>query len=161
MGAHKLWLLATIMLFGAALVALAVLVKEMTSRHSRLEAQWNDNLMTVGLALSIASILAATLIPGASSEGEPLLLNPTTGMDELQAPANVVLFVPLGGLLYLKGVSRLRTMLLAAALSIAIEMLQFFVIEGRSTSTSDVILNTAGAFMGHVVIGHARSASRS
>jgi VanZ family protein len=155
------WIVVTIALSSGAFITLAILGKRMTSPQSSPDKQGNKKLMTIGFVVSIASILVATLVPEESPEGQRLLLNPTDGMDELQAPGNVALFVSLGAFLRLKGTSRTKTLLGAVAFSIAIEMLQFFVIQGRSTSTSDVILNTTGALVGHVIIGHTRSAPRS
>jgi glycopeptide antibiotics resistance protein len=147
---NAVWLLVTVLLSSAALITLMVLTRGVKSGHS-------NKLMTAGFVLSIASVIAATLIPEASPKGQRLLLNPTDGMDELQAPGNVVLFIPLGGFLRVAGISRPKTMLLAMAFSIAIEMVQFFLIQGRSASTGDVILNTTGALVGHVIAGHSQS----
>jgi VanZ family protein len=151
------WIVATISLSCGALIALAILGKRMKSGQYSHDRQGHKKLMTVGFVASIASILVATLVPEEGSQGQRLLLKPTDGMDELQALGNIALFVPFGAVLRLRGTSRTATLLVALAFSIAIEMLQFFVIQGRSTATSDVILNATGALVGHVIFGYTRS----
>jgi glycopeptide antibiotics resistance protein len=61
---------------------------------------------------------------------------------------NILLFVPLGFLLPLlwKRFSPLATVLTGAALSFAIETVQFFT--GRAADIDDFILNTLGALLG-------------
>jgi VanZ family protein len=159
-GRQEVWISATILLSGAALLTLAVLGKRMAARRSRLEADANGRLMLFGLVVSVASVLAATLVPEGGRE-DRLLLNPIDGIDELQALGNVILFMPLGGFLRLKGTSRRKTLLGALAFSTTIEMLQFFLIQGRAASTSDVILNTTGAVLGHVLAGRAQISAGS
>ena len=65
---------------------------------------------------------------------------------------NVLLFVPLGAALALRGVSVGRTVLAAVALSASVELAQLLVVSGRTTSVDDVLLNTAGAWLGHAVL---------
>ena len=61
---------------------------------------------------------------------------------------NVLLFVPLGLALALRGVRVRRVLLLGLLGSLAIELLQLFVITGRDASVSDVLTNTTGATLG-------------
>jgi hypothetical protein len=61
---------------------------------------------------------------------------------------NVLLFVPLGLGLRLLGHSWGRTVLLGAALSLAIETAQYFAIPGRDASLGDLLTNTLGAGLG-------------
>jgi glycopeptide antibiotics resistance protein len=156
-----IWIVTAVALSGGAfIITLAILGMTMTSRQSRLDSRASKKLRDVGLGLSIASILVATLVPEEHAEGRRLLLNPIDGMDELQAPGNIALFVPLGALLRLRGTSSTKAMLVAAPISIAIEILQYFVIQGRSASTGDVILNLTGVFVSNVLVGRTRSAPR-
>jgi glycopeptide antibiotics resistance protein len=70
------------------------------------------------------------------------------------------MFVPLG-LFVPARVRRLdrpaAILLFAAALSVAIEVLQFAFNLGRQTSITDVILNTAGAGVGYALLTAARA----
>lgn len=67
---------------------------------------------------------------------------------------NVIMLVPLGLLLALGGVRPRTAALLALLLSCAIEFLQYTVVTGRDASLSDVITNTAGAFLGALLAPH-------
>jgi hypothetical protein len=102
------------------------------------------------LAGSLAAILAGTLSPG-----------PTLGYGGIswrpQLPdllRNLLLFAPLGAALALRGLRRGPTVLLAAALSLAVESAQLFV-PGRSPALFDVIGNAGGALAGHALAGWA------
>lgn len=65
---------------------------------------------------------------------------------------NIGLFVPLGAALALAGVRTSRVALLATALSLGIEVLQWTVIPGRSPSTGDVLMNGLGGLTGAAVV---------
>jgi glycopeptide antibiotics resistance protein len=62
---------------------------------------------------------------------------------------NVLLFLPLGAVLRLQGLRVRRVIVAGCVLSLAIELAQL-AIPGRTTSTDDVLLNTAGAALGAV-----------
>ena len=61
---------------------------------------------------------------------------------------NVLLFLPLGLLLRGLGWTRGRTVLLAAALSFAIEVVQGLLLAGRDACIGDFLANTSGAWLG-------------
>jgi glycopeptide antibiotics resistance protein len=69
----------------------------------------------------------------------------------LEAAANILLFVPLGAALSLRGLSIGKTAGYGFLLSVAVEGLQWLVIPGRTTSLDDVLLNTLGAVLGHAL----------
>ena len=60
---------------------------------------------------------------------------------------NIIWFVPFGAYLRLRGLQIWKVLLLTAALSVVIEMLQF-VFGSGCTETEDVILNTSGGAIG-------------
>lgn len=118
----------------------------------------------VVLFASILVILAFTLVPlDADNELELIPLREfveavvstdATRVLELlvESAANVLLFVPLGIALGLRGVSKAKTALLALALTAVVEAAQLLVISGRTTSVDDVFLNTLGAVLGHLLL---------
>lgn len=131
------------------------------------------------LAVSVALILAFTLVPRhglGDREFVPFRDVVTAaryadgaelGRSLLDDVANVLLFVPLGQALALRGWSVRRTLVGACALSLAIELAQLTVIAGRTAATSDVLLNTSGALLGYALLtmsrrrGWLRSAERA
>jgi hypothetical protein len=61
---------------------------------------------------------------------------------------NILLFVPYGLGLRLSGLSRLRTMLIVAATTGAVELTQYLFLPGRDASLSDLLTNTTGGALG-------------
>jgi len=61
---------------------------------------------------------------------------------------NVLLFAPLGAVLYHVGLSRRNMVLLGFGISLIIELLQMTVLPGRDASLSDLITNTSGVLLG-------------
>lgn len=106
---------------------------------------------TMGFLLSLLSFLTATLVPVGEAEESKLRLDPMSDLDDLQALGNLLLLVPLGGFLALRGMSRLRVVLIAATLSVGVEILQYHLVSGRYASVGDVLLNTTGAVIGSAV----------
>lgn len=131
-------------------VALASLAA--AERRARLAGRLSRRARAAGIAAAVAFICVATLIPSSGEEGSKLRLDPTDGLDQLQGLGNVVLFVPLGGFLSLLGLSARRTALAGVLLSVAVEAVQFFLVEGRYASTGDVLLNGVGAVLGHLAV---------
>jgi glycopeptide antibiotics resistance protein len=70
----------------------------------------------------------------------------------LEAGANVLLFMPFGAALSLRGLSIGKTAGYGFLLSIAVEGVQWLAIPGRTTSLDDVLLNTLGAVVGHALL---------
>jgi hypothetical protein len=142
MGDYGVWPLVALATLYLALVGLLLI--ERTSRRSVGPA--------IGVAISVASVVSATLGPGGKVYDSKLRLDPTSDLDGLQILGNIVLFVPFGGFLALLRVSRPKAILIAAMLSALIEVLQFLIIEGRYAATSDVIFNTVGAALGYAAL---------
>lgn len=104
---------------------------------------------TVITVLSLCIIAALTLTPDPSAGYQPLSLCITCGaLGGVDFVLNILLFLPLGVGLRLRGVSPRRAWLFALALTICIEALQVRVIAGRDASLGDVISNALGAFIG-------------
>jgi glycopeptide antibiotics resistance protein len=115
----------------------------------------------VALLTSVAAILVLTLSPiDDDSDVELLPLNdigealtpPFDTARLLTETANILLFVPLGIVLGLRGFPIGKTAVVALALSAAVEFAQLLVVSGRTTSVDDVLLNTLGAVLGHVCL---------
>jgi glycopeptide antibiotics resistance protein len=70
----------------------------------------------------------------------------------LEAAANILLFVPFGAALGLRGLSVGKAVWYGFLLSVAVEGTQWLLIPGRTTSLDDVVLNTFGALVGHVLL---------
>lgn len=107
----------------------------------------------LGLLLALlggAAVLIATLTPtpGAGPPAGPwcVVCGQYGLIDVLQ---NIVLFLPLGmGLGLLAGGRVLIVSVAAFALSLGVELLQYFVIAGRDGAAGDVIMNTGGGALG-------------
>lgn len=108
------------------------------------------------LACALLLIGFATLwpMPGASAISGLCLICGSRGLADLLL--NIILFMPLGAALALRGHSRRRITTLALLLSTAIEISQFF-IPGRDPSVTDVLSNTCGAWLGALVVTSAAS----
>lgn len=74
----------------------------------------------------------------------------------LEAGANVLLFLPFGASLGLRGFSMGKTALYGFLLSTAVEGAQLLFISGRWTSADDVLLNSLGAVLGQVLLSRYR-----
>ena len=76
----------------------------------------------------------------------------------LEAAANVLLFVPFGAALGMRGFSIGKTALYGFVLSAAVETAQLLLISGRTTSLDDVLLNTLGAVLGQALLSRLTAA---
>ena len=106
--------------------------------------------------MALLAIGAATLTPQRS--GTPMVpwYLPFTGAgDGADALLNTLLFVPLGIALAIVGRPRgwgaSRTVAIALATTVTVELLQGLVVPGRQASIGDVLTNTAGAWLGHLL----------
>lgn len=103
------------------------------------------------LSLTLVLVLAATLLPnegdGLVDRVDPwcLVCGPHGGADVAR---NVLLFLPFGLALGLAGLRVRVAVLVALATTLSIEGAQFTVVDGRAATASDVVANTAGAFLG-------------
>lgn len=116
---------------------------------------------TVGQIITIASVAAIailTLTPSynAHPTGASLCLvcGSYGGTDIL---LNMLLFLPFGIGLRLAGVRVGHAILLAAATSLAIELLQIRVVVGRDASLGDLVSNSVGACVGIELAAHWRA----
>lgn len=114
-----------------------------------------ERLIDLALLGFVAGLVGLTLYPAAKPAG----LLP--GVVDLGAPQaadvlrNIILFLPLGFFLGLRRVSIRHAVLVSAAVSIVIELLQLSV-AGRHSSLWDVLANTAGGGLGAMCVGPAR-----
>lgn len=70
----------------------------------------------------------------------------------MEAAANVLLFLPFGASLRLRGYSIGKTALYGFVLSVLVECAQLLFVSGRTTSLDDVLLNTLGAVLGQALL---------
>jgi VanZ family protein len=106
------------------------------------------------LALTVLAIALATLVPtpDATKTSGPCLLCGGRGVAD--ALLNVLLFVPFGAALALRGYSTRRVVVAGLLFSAAIELLQF-AIPGRDSTIGDVVFNALGAGIGSNAIAWA------
>ena len=128
-----------------------------TGWHARLQPISLD----VALAASVAAILVLTLAPLDDEKDVQLLpfsdivealMPPVHTWRLLTTAANVLLFVPFGAVLGLRGFRIGKTAVIAFALSAAVESAQLLLVSGRTTSINDLLLNTLGAVLGHALL---------
>jgi glycopeptide antibiotics resistance protein len=114
----------------------------------------------LAVGLSVLGILALTLFPThqrrhvhlipfgdiVGAFGPPIDRTRLLGMI-----ANFFLFLPLGGALRWEGLSIRAAVLAACCLSTAVEITQWLVVPGRTTTVDDVLLNSLGALCGYVL----------
>ena len=105
----------------------------------------------LAVVLAAAFIAYATLRPAGGAAGTFCVRCGDSWLGD--ALLNVVLFVPFGLALRATGISTARTMLLSAASSVMIEVLQYTVVTGRFSSVLDVITNSLGGLVGAVGFG--------
>jgi VanZ family protein len=103
------------------------------------------------IATAIAVIALVTLTPAVFSYKAQTLriafdLSPTHLREDA---LNALLFVPLGFGSALAGRRLTHSVLLALAVSLAVELLQWTVVPGRFAEIQDVAANVAGALIGH------------
>lgn len=113
--------------------------------------------------ISVAAVLAVTLVPiDADNDvelvpfGELVESITDSGVERFvgviaELAANSALFVPLGVALRLHGMTLGGTAACGLALSVAVEVAQLLIVSGRTTAVDDVLLNTLGVVLGHVV----------
>ena len=130
-------------------------------------------LRTITLLASVALIAAFTLTPrsGDSLVQVSQLVDVVEALRDvdkgflrdflLEATANVLLFMPFGAALRLRGLSIRMTALSGFVLSAAVECAQWRFVPGRTTSLDDVVLNTFGAVLGHALLTQALRGTRA
>ncbi len=96
------------------------------------------------LAACLLAIFAVTLVPAHGPRQLQLRPGEAAPFGDV---ANLILFAPLGGVLFLRRWPARRAVLAALLLSAGIELAQR-VIPGRTTSIDDVIFNTLGGAVG-------------
>ncbi|HET7585730.1 MAG TPA: VanZ family protein [Gemmatimonadaceae bacterium] len=97
-------------------------------------------------------ILAMTLWPATPGAVPPLMVCVLCGSFGLRdAVLNVLLFAPFGAGLRLAGVHGRRALLLAAGVSVAVELAQLAFVPGRSATPGDLLFNVSGTLLGMVL----------
>ena len=159
------WLALALGVVALGAVPLYLSRARVTSR-ARAAAWTAQDALIVG---SIVTIAAFTGRPGFGTEGETPTFNLVPFSDFIRSLdlsrvyigialgnliGNVLLFVPLGVALALRyrGLGVLGTVAVCAALSIAVEAWQAVSGTGRNADITDVLTNTFGGALGHLVV---------
>ena len=136
------------------------------ARAGRRAERWLAHGARVGLLLVLLLAVVLTLTPAAPLQGlfefheslgrlvSRITLGQTdVSVEEAEAFANVLLFVPIGFLLRLALPRVWSTLLLAVATagSLGIEVVQYLLLPGRTPSLVDVLTNGGGTAIGLVV----------
>jgi glycopeptide antibiotics resistance protein len=118
------------------------------------------------LALVAALLLIAVVTLSPRPGGTLVELVPLTDLREavgerdlgllFKSVANVLLFVPFGAALGLYDVSLRAALVAGSTLSSVVEVVQFAVVPGRTSSVDDVVLNTVGAVLGYLLVSRLR-----
>lgn len=106
------------------------------------------------VASCVVAILFTTLTPSTSLPGSAnqfFSVATPTARDWLDVCANIALYVPFGVLLSARNKSAWAVVLAGMVLSSATELLQFAV-PGRDPSLRDILVNTAGAWVGVLLL---------
>ena len=129
---------------------------------SRLLERASSKLLEIAIVQSLCAVVVVTLgSPGTESTADvqlrplaDLRLVLTSGRPRLillMIVGNLLLFAPLGAFLVMRWARFANPAVLlptAAAFSLAIEVMQYFVVTGRTSSAGDVLMNTLGAVIG-------------
>ncbi len=122
----------------------------------------NRRLVTLWPTLAIVVAIVALTLRPIGSEVTPAF-NWCIGCSEfgtLDLLYNIALFLPFGILLGRSGVGTVRALVLSAALSTTVELLQLMVVAGRDPSLADILTNSLGGAFG-VPLARAPSLMRS
>jgi glycopeptide antibiotics resistance protein len=143
----------------ALLTALAALGFAVVRTHSPAAVRAAAD---VALVASVVAILSLTLHAMDADDHEvrlvPLseivhVLTPSIdGGLLLESGLNVLLLMPFGAALRLRGVRLGTAVLVGLSLSVAVEVAQLLFVTGRTTSFDDLLLNTLGTFLGHRLV---------
>jgi glycopeptide antibiotics resistance protein len=118
------------------------------------------SLANVALTMSVAAIAVVTLLPIDGDREVQLwpfgeIRQALSGDDNrllLESVANILLFVPLGVAVRLRGLGIGVGVLIGFLASAAVEAAQWAVVSGRTVSVDDVLLNTVGVAVGHLAL---------
>lgn len=117
----------------------------------------STRLSVIAVAGTLGLIAFATLRPVRITVPTPILCLACGDLGGVDVILNVLLFVPLGMSLSAAGLSSHRATLVALAVSLLVESLQFSLIPGRDSSLSDLLTNTVGGALGASMAQHWRA----
>ena len=154
----NLYAAGVLLVLGGIAIAAAVTGRRRAASLATAGARYPVRL-DLALLASVAAIIAVTLVPthgGLDLHLTPLediidaFTPPLEGSQLLKVVGNVVLFVPLGAVLHVRGLDLKKAVLAGFVISAGIEATQLLV-PGRTTSFDDVLLNTLGVAVGSAI----------
>ena len=112
---------------------------------------WGPNLRTVFLALAVLAICVATLRPAGDEIAPGWSFTLASGDEALaEVIQNLLLFIPFGVAIAMRGVRWRNVLLAGLALSFTVEFLQQW-IPGRDPSVGDIVLNATSTLIGGII----------
>jgi VanZ family protein len=151
--------------FGLFLVAGGAFALAVAERRRARPAGRHGGSRPISLDVALVACVTATLVLTLSpiddateiqllpfSDVVEALLPPVDPARLLTETANILLFVPLGAVLGLRGYRLGTTAAIGLALSAAVEFAQLLLVSGRTTSVDDLLLNTLGAVLGSLAL---------
>ena len=149
------------------IVLVAMITTYLVSRKRNFDTK--KRIVNILFILSLIAILLVTVFPQTYGAEMPRIVNyvPFIGMYNILFHSvdiivpisnlgfNILLFVPFGFFLSFikssKKKSVFKIILMGLFLSLCIEVIQFVVPMGRSADVDDLILNTVGTYLGHII----------
>lgn len=137
----------------------SVLVAALSARQGAERGSIVDRVLWVWFAAALLAVAILTLRPGPEGIGgaRPSILNPFARIDEEDALANVLLYVPIGFFAALIWRSKSHVLIRAASValgvSVAIEFAQAVLPIDRAATTHDVVFNALGGLVGAALGG--------
>lgn len=153
---------------GSLIIGLATIALLVWGTHrmfiSRRKPNWMPGRVLAIVTLILIAALTLTPLNGGGTRLLSVVPHPGNIADsayQVQVVGNIAMFVAFGAFLTLAAPVRLvSTVVVAAAVSLAIEVAQWVLATGRFADSTDVLFNTVGAALGYA-LSHALTGDRA